>query len=290
LLLCKFLVSLLFPPFSFALSSLLFPIHRPSTSHHSPAPSALHHHTPLRCDGPCGGWYHARCVNLTAEEAKRISSATDEKWMCPACSGAKNFKSNAAHLGAALDGDYDDDDELDALADDDAPLQAPAASAHSSSSSSSSSSAGGGGRSRGGSHQQHQQQQQRSRGAHSGSLSSSSSASAHGGGSASGGGNNGNRPRMGPFAAALLAAQYQQQHGNHHHGNHHHHHQNSSSHHLPGQPIDLVVSIDDECDWFPLDAHLRCAVSQRVELRVNHLHCSKANGADASGRSYQAIC
>ena len=38
----------------------------------------------LGCDGGCEGWFHPRCVNITAGEYAALIASEDE-WSCPHC-------------------------------------------------------------------------------------------------------------------------------------------------------------------------------------------------------------
>ena len=37
----------------------------------------------IGCDGPCGEWYHLRCMGLTQAAAQAL-----QHWVCPLCSAA----------------------------------------------------------------------------------------------------------------------------------------------------------------------------------------------------------
>jgi COMPASS component SPP1 len=39
----------------------------------------------LFCEGGCENWYHPKCVGITEDDAKRMGSNPNEKWICSKC-------------------------------------------------------------------------------------------------------------------------------------------------------------------------------------------------------------
>lgn len=52
----------------------------------------------LKCDGPCGDWFHPKCLNLTPEQEATFREVEDSQFYCHACIGSKNITSNGASM------------------------------------------------------------------------------------------------------------------------------------------------------------------------------------------------
>lgn len=54
----------------------------------------------LKCDGPCGDWFHPKCLNLTPEQEAIYREVEDSPFYCHACIGSKNICSNGGNMSA----------------------------------------------------------------------------------------------------------------------------------------------------------------------------------------------